>query len=283
MLMRRIVSFIIILSTCWSINSRAQSREMGIMVGVMGYKGDLDQTMYDTRFIDPAIGILYRRSYSNHWAFKAGINYGHVRASDEKAEDEWSKNRNLNFRSHILELTGQFEFNFFPYQTASPYSKMSPFLLCGFSIFHFNPKAKLDDEWIALQPLGTEGQGTELYPNRDPYRRLSATFVFGGGVKFKIMRRFGVSIESGVRRTYTDYLDDVSSTYADPLAIRKEYGKTAEFLSDRSINQAPGGNIGRQRGDTKHRDWYVFTGVQFTYTLSKKYIDNCQPFRIKLW
>jgi hypothetical protein len=239
--------------------------------------------MYDTRFVDPAIGILYRRSYSNHWAFKAAFNYGHVRASDEEAEDFDSRNRNLNFRSRIIELSGQFEFNFFPYQTASPYTTMSPYLLCGLSVFHFNPKAEIDDEWVELQPLGTEGQGTDLYPDRDPYKRINAAFVFGGGMKFKLMRRFGVTIESGVRRTYTDYLDDVSSTYADPLAIRREYGKTAEFLSDRSLNQAPGGNIGRQRGDTKHRDWYVFTGIQITYTLSKKYIDNCQPFRIKLW
>ena len=71
--------------------------------------------------------------------------------------------------------------------------------------------------------------------------------------------------------------------YADPKSILVEYGKTAALLSDRSLNQAPGGNIGRQRGDTKRRDFYVFTGVQLTYTLSKKYIDACQPFRIKLW
>lgn len=281
--MRKIVPLLVIICSLLPLVNQAQSREMGIMVGVMGYKGDLDPNMYDTRFIDPAIGILYRRSYSNHWAFKAAINYGRVRASDAKAEDEWSKNRNLNFRSSILEGTMQVEFNFFPYQTASPFAKFSPYLLCGVTVFRFNPKAKLDDEWIALQPLGTEGQGTAANPDKDPYKRTNAAFTFGGGIKFKIMRRFGLTIESGVRRTYTDYLDDVSTVYADPLAIRKEYGKTAELLSDRSFDQAPGGNIGRQRGDTQHRDWYVFTGVQLTYTLSKKYIDSCQPFRIKLW
>lgn len=282
MIMKRTLCLLFLLSACWPILSYSQSREMGVMVGVMGYKGDLDPAMYDTRFIDPAIGILYRRSYSNHWAFTGSLNYGHVRAEDAKADDAWSQNRNLNFRSHIIDLSGQFEFNFFPYQTASPFSKMTPYLLCGFSIFHFNPKAEIDGDWVELQPLGTEGQGTES-SNKNLYSRTSAAFLFGGGFKFKIHRRFGVTIESGVRRTYTDYLDDVSSTYADPLAIRKEYGKTAEFLSDRSINQATGGNIGRQRGDTQHRDWYVFTGVQITYTLSKKYIDNCRPFRIKLW
>jgi hypothetical protein len=71
--------------------------------------------------------------------------------------------------------------------------------------------------------------------------------------------------------------------YADPKAIRKEYGKVAEELSDPSFEQADGGNIGRQRGDTAQRDWFVFTGIQISYTLSKYYIDSCRPFRIKLW
>ncbi len=261
----------------------SQSREMGIMLGVMGYKGDLNPTMYSTRTIDPAIGIIYRRSYSNHWAFKAGINYGHIHADDADADDQWSNNRNLMFKSHIIELTGQFEFNFLPYQTANPATRFTPFLLGGLSIFHFNPKTLYKGDWVELQPLGTEGQGTTSNSDRKKYKRTSAAITFGGGFKFKIAKRFGLTIESGVRRTYTDYLDDVSTTYSDPLAIRKENGKTAAILSDRSIERSPGGDIGRQRGDKAKRDWYVFTGVQLTYTLSKRYIDSCRPFRLKLW
>ncbi|MFN0189188.1 MAG: DUF6089 family protein [Bacteroidia bacterium] len=279
--MRPIVSlFLIILA--FPFISHSQSRELGIMVGVMGYRGDLDKNMYDTRFLEPGISAIYRRSYSNHWAFKAGLLYGHVKADDSKADDFYSQNRNLNFRSHIIELSGQFEFNFFPYQTANPNSTFSPYLLCGLSVFHFNPKTKINDDWIELQPLGTEGQGTDA-SNKNPYKRTNLAFTFGGGFKFKIGRRFGLTLESGVRQTYTDYLDDVSTVYADPKSILVEYGKTAALLSDRSLNQAPGGNIGRQRGDKQRRDFYVFTGVQLTYTLSKKYIDACQPFRIKLW
>lgn len=277
---RSLLLFILLSISC--LQGYSQSREAGFIIGVMGYKGDLDPTMYDTRFLDPGIGVLYRRSYSNHWAFKAGINYGHIHASDSKSDNEWSKNRNLSFRSHIIELTTQFEFNFFPYQTASPFAKWSPYLMTGLAVFHFNPKAELNGEWVALQPLGTEGQGL-AGSARNPYHRITAAFVFGGGIKFKIARRFGVTIESGVRQVYTDYLDDVSSVYADPIAIRKENGREAEYLSDPSFNSAPGGNVGRQRGDRSHKDFYVFTGVQVTYTLSKKYIDSCRPFRIKLW
>lgn len=260
----------------------AQSREMGIMVGVMGYKGDLNPVMYNSKTFQPAIGIVYRRAYSNHWAFKAGFNYGHVQADDADAKDDYSKNRNLMFRSPIVELTGQFEFNFFPYQTSNSYTKASPYIFVGLTAFRFNPKALYDGEWVALQPLGTEGQGTNAN-GKKPYSRTSAAFTYGGGFKFKLGRRFGVVLETGIRKTYTDYLDDVSKVYADPKLIRFEYGKKAAELSDRSFDQAPGGNIGRQRGNSRTRDFYMFTGVQITYTLSRKYMDSCRPFRIKLW
>lgn len=260
----------------------AQSRELGVMVGVMHYKGDLNPNMYNMRFIDPALGIVYRRSYSNHWAFKSGLNYGHIEADDASSDNQWNRNRNLSFRSHIIEFTNQFEFNFLPYQTANPNTYFTPYFFGGLTIFHFNPKTMYNGDWVLLQPIGTEGQGTPGN-SRGLYKRTSAALTFGGGFKFKIGRRFGLTIESGVRRAYTDYLDDVSKTYADPNAIRKEYGKTAAALSDRSLEKAPGGNVGRQRGQETKKDWYAFTGVQLTYTLSKKYIDACRPFRIKLW
>ena len=105
---------------------------------------------------------------------------------------------------------------------------------------------------------------------------------FGGGIKLKLKKRLGLQFEVGVRKTYTDYLDDVSTTYADQLEIRKEYGKIAGQLSDRSLEKAQGGNTGHQRGNSTDKDWYYFAGIQLNYTLSKKYIDSCSPFKIKM-
>src|SRR5256885_10083 len=103
-----------------SFNSIAQSREMGLMVGVMSYKGDLNPVMFSDKFLHPAAGIVYRRYYNNHWAFRAGLNFGRISADDAMAQDSFSINRNLSFRSGIIELQGGYEFNFFPYQTANP-------------------------------------------------------------------------------------------------------------------------------------------------------------------
>ena len=275
---------IILIAICFFLNSVptcAQSREMGIMVGVMSYKGDLNPQMFTDKFLHPGIGFVYRRCYDNHWAFRGGFNIGHISADDAMAKDSFSINRNLSFRSHIIELQGGYEFNFFPYQTANPATFITPYLFISLAVFHFNPKAELNGKWYDLQPLGTEGQGTEQYPNRKPYSRTSISMPFGGGLKFKITSRIGGVLEVGVRRCWVDYLDDVSKTYADPSTIRKEYGKVAVLLADRSIHK---GNpeIGRQRGDNSNKDWYMFSGVQICYTLSKKYIDSCHPFQIKL-
>ena len=280
---RKIVFSILIINSLLASISLGQSREMGIMLGVMNYKGDLQKATFADQNNLPGFGFLYRRSYSNHWAFKTAISYGHIKADDAQSDDPFCKNRNLNFKTTILEGTGQFEFNFFPYQTANPSTLFTPYMSVGLSIFRFNPKAYYNGGYIDLQPLGTEGQGTSANPDKDLYKRTNLAFVFGGGFKWKIGRRWSVVLESVVRKTYTDYLDDVSGVYADPNTIRVEYGKTAYYLSDRSIVKNKAGNIGRQRGDNTNRDWYHFTGVQFTYTLSKHYIDQCRPFRIKLW
>ena len=261
--------------------ANSQSREMGLMVGAMGYKGDLNPVMFSDKFLHPGVGIIYRVCYNNHWSFRGALSYGRISADDKLATDSFSVNRNLSFRSDIIELQGGYEFNFFPYQTANPASFISPYLFITLAVFHFNPKAAYNGQWYALQPLGTEGQGTEKYAGRRPYARTGVCMPFGGGIKFKISKRLCGVVEVGVRRTWTDYLDDVSTTYADPSSIRKEYGKTAVALSDRSLDKGTT-EIGRQRGDSNNKDWYMFSGVQICYTLSKKYIDSCRPFRIKL-
>src|SRR5438132_13554523 len=94
-----------------SFNSMAQSREMGLMVGVMSYKGDLNPVMFSDKFLHPAAGIIYRRYYNNHWAFRAALNFGRISADDAQAADSFSINRNLSFRSNIIELQGGYEFN----------------------------------------------------------------------------------------------------------------------------------------------------------------------------
>jgi hypothetical protein len=278
-LIQRIFLFLLIVCP---FSGSAQSSEIGLFLGTTTYKGEINPSLFTTRLLSPAIGVLYRKNMNNHWAHRFGLNYGRVAADDALSDDDFKKTRNLSFRSNIFDLHYYLEFNFFPYQIANSKTTWSPFIFVGINGFLFNPQAEYNGEWYSLQPLGTEGQGTSAYSDRTPYKRLQVAIPFGGGVKFKLSRRFGMSIEAGARRLYTDYLDDVSTTYADPLVLEAANGQIAAILADRSLSAVNPDHEGRQRGNASDNDWYMYSGITINYTLSKRYNDNCTPFKGKL-
>jgi hypothetical protein len=259
-----------------------QSAEAGLMLGISSYKGDLNKSLFNPAMFHPALGLMYRKCINNHWAYKVNLNVGSIAADDANSNDDFQKQRNLNFRSHLIELSYQFEFNFFSFQTANPETRASPYIFIGLSLFHFNPRTTIDGEDIELQPLSTEGQGTGAYPDRKPYKRLNVAIPLGGGVKVRLSNRFGLSAEVGARRTYTDYLDDVSQTYADKNVLRATHGDISALASDRSVNQNNNFNMDRQRGNASDKDWYMFAGVTINFTLRKDYNDLCKPYKTKL-
>jgi hypothetical protein len=111
---------------------------------------------------------------------------------------------------------------------------------------------------------------------------VQVCLVLGGGFKFKLNKRFSLSIEAGARRTYTDYLDDISTTYASKPILAATYGPDAVILSDRSPLSATDYNNKRQRGNASDQDWYMFAGATLSWTLSGKYGNRCKPFDSKL-
>jgi len=122
-----------------------------------------------------------------------------------------------------------------------------------------------------LQPLGTEGQGYPEYPDRKKYKLTSTAFSVGGGMKYRLNKNWIFWCEAVNRNTHTDYLDDVSSTYADPLVLLNEGGPLVEALADRSVELGgePVGLSGKQRGDARRRDDYLIFNIGFSFTIVK--------------
>lgn len=252
------------------------------MLGVSSYKGDLNQSLFNPDFFHLSGGGFLRKNFNSHWSFRLNVQAGTISADDALSDNAFQNMRNLHFRSRVLEAAGIFEFNFFPFQLAkSSSSNMTPYVLSGIAVMNFDPKAEVNSEWVKLQPLGTEGQGTNAYPDRKKYKRAQVTIPVGGGFKFKLSNRFGLGIEAAARRTFTDYLDDVSTTYADPAVLAAENGALSAFLSDRSLDRSED-HTGKNRGTYTDEDWYMFAGVYLSFTLSKKYGDVCKPFEGKL-
>ena len=136
------------------------------------------------------------------------------------------------------------------------------------SIFYFNPQTTLNGETYDLQPLGTEGQfqGNE-------YLLTQPAIAFGGGFKIDISYDWSINLELSARRLFTDYLDDVSTTYPDFDDLEEARGDIAVQLSDRSLNGIS--EPGRQRGNSQDRDMYFFVGFTLAYNFAQV---NCPYF-----
>lgn len=246
--------------------------EMGFSIGGMNYLGDLnDQSMFGT--VSLAGGLMARCNLDSRWAISIGGNYGHVSGGNPDVDAL----RNLSFRSYIAEGFIRAEFNFLPYGLGSGTLKRStPYLFCGIGFFKFNPQAQYinasdgTSEWYDLQPLGTEGQGSSAYPDRAKYQLIDVCMPFGLGYRWRISPGLHLTAEYGWRKTWTDYLDDVSTTYVGSSVLLGPGGggSIAAQLADRSGEVIPGyvNSPGIKRGDDSLTDWYSYFSVTLSFS-----------------
>lgn len=261
----------ILLALCGSLALSAQkTNEIGIFLGGSYYIGELNPTGHLNSLTRPAAGIVYRHNIGYRVSFAGSALFGSVQGIDARTSSYEQQQRNLSFRSRIYELAARTEFNFIEYKIGDDKHQFTPFLFLGISVFNFNPKASYGNQWVALQPLKTEGQGKG-------YMRTQIAIPFGAGFKMNLAKRIGLVIEWGMRKTFTDYLDDVSTTYANPADLAAN-GPASVALADRSLG-ATGDNTGRQRGNPRNKDWYCFTGLTLTFQLSDK-PKSCSAYGI---
>lgn len=240
-------------------NGLAQTWEVGLHLGASNYLGDLAPRLVlgETREM---LGIQVKKNYSGYFSLAGNLVYGQISGNDQNFEQ--NAIRNLSFRSRVIELSLQYEFNFQKYLIGLRSKNFSPYTFIGAGAFFHNPQAQYQGEWYNLRPLGTEGQ---FSGGADKYYNFAACIPMGGGFKWQIARRLNLTAYTGFRFTYTDYLDDVSTNYHDPDAIASNGGSVAAALADRSIDfqNAPG----KERGNASNNDWYMFTGFTISYML----------------
>lgn len=151
--------------------------------------------------------------------------------------------------------------------------RVSPYLMTGIALYDFNPFTKdKDGNKIMLSELSTEGQG--FFDGRKDYKLRQYSIPIGGGIQWAINDNKRIGIVLGFRKTFTDYLDDVSTTYVDELVLAANRGQKAANIAYRG-DEVPGGSStypagGTQRGNPKTKDWYYFTGITFRIRLTPK-------------
>jgi hypothetical protein len=235
----------------------------------------------------------YRHCFLQNLYGRADFAYGRVSGNDNLTKEAFRNNRNLNFRSDIFEVDLMAElwiklhmkkghqYNLKRVDAVSgPWNMRGMYMTIfgGVGFFHFNPKANFQGQWIALNPLRTEGQGLPNGPS--PYRLNQFNIPVGMSLMFRLDKQWSFGIELTYRYTFTDYIDDTSTNYYDPATIAASntngQGEIAAYLSDPSLGVANGGlgnyvtAPGQQRGDPTDRDGYMYALLKVDYWVMNK-------------
>jgi hypothetical protein len=274
--MKRLTAVFVVAISFFTTNIRAQEPivqegEFGIGIGAAHYFGDLNTR---ARLNRPKIaaGIFFRKNFGNYIAARIVANYAQLGYSDiYNTHNEFMLRRNLSFNTNVWELSLRGDFNFFRFLPGDPEFNFTPYVSLGIGVFSYDPYAYLQGQKYFLRPLGTEGQGSSLYPDRKPYSSMAICFPVGVGIKYAFNERFNIGLEITHRFTTTDYLDDVSKTYVDPAVfppLPDGSPSPGALLSDRSYELGtPIGIKGRQRGVETNKDQFITAMIYFSFNL----------------
>ena len=241
--------------------------QLGIYGGIANYQGDLVDKLYKNS--NGVFGLTVGYPITDRLNLRAGVSFTKLNGADSLSKQQDLILRNLSFQTSLTEFSLVGEYNTFDIDSKS----WSPYLFAVLAVFHFNPYTLDQGNKVFLKPLSTEGQGVAGYPDSKPYALTQLALPFGAGVKYNISDRIRIALELGMRKLFTDYIDDVSGNYADPNDLFLAKGQQSVDLSYRG-DEIPGGDPnypvkGLTRGSPKNKDFYYFTGIHLVFNLSE--------------
>lgn len=226
----------------------------------------------DVSALRPSSGAALRANIINEISLRMNYTYALVHGNDSYSGDLGRRQRNLSFRSNIHEVSLIVEYS--PYNFARLLGRGSGLLdfyvFGGYGLFRFNPKAKLNTKWYELQPLSTEGQGVTT--NTKPYKLTQPILPLGFGWRKSWKNNWVIGLEFSFRRSYIDYIDDVSGQYPDVEQLRIAKGDVAAKLSDRNTNQKA--RPGTFRGNPDNNDNYSLIQFSMSRKLGAKKLSE---------
>ena len=253
------------------LNHRFSQQEISLFLGTSFFHGDVGYNSLQFGNIDklflnskPAWGLSFRNNFNERFSINLSFKKGVISAYDNQSEDLFLVNRNLDFQSKISQLSTSVEFNFSHYKIGSNRFNKTLYVFTGISGFKFNPQGLSEDNtWVDLQPLGTEGQGSIVYPDREKYSLFEIGIPIGIGYKININKNIALNFSWSGTMTFTDYIDDVSTEYVNPNIL----SPLGEEMVDKSIF---GFENGFQRGNSQNNDKFGFVGINIVYKIPRK-------------
>ncbi len=251
--------------------SFGQNFHFSARLGIATYNGDLKAnslSLSQSRFMG-SLGVRY--DLTEHLAVRSYLSLGGLKADDKKGTDGM-KLRNLNFKTGLFEWETGLHYSILNLN----YHWWTPYVAVGIGLFHFNPKTTDENgNEVELQPLATEGQG--IVNGVKSYKLTQLNIPLAIGVERMLNEDMRVGLEIGYRKTFTDYLDDASTTYIDPAlfynylppvqaAIAQQLYFRRNELNPADVQPIPG----EQRGDPKDNDAYFTIHAKIGFVLGRR-------------
>jgi len=284
---------------------KTHRQEVEFGLGISNFLGELggrnqigspfvwDLELSQTR---PAASLAYRYFLARKQALRMRLTYGVLAGNDNLTTEPYRMTRNLNFKSDVIELSLVYEIHLYKEELGHVYdlrgvkgtksSRVGLYFFGGIGGFYFDPRAQFNNQWVRLKPLGTEGQG--LPGGAEEYKNIQLCIPMGIGLRRAFTKQWSGGIEIQYTKTFTDYIDDVSTKYYDKELIRAANGDVAAFLSDPSLESGPlvengiySTETGMQRGDETDLDAYLFVKLTADWKLYK-YKSGSKKYRTRI-
>lgn len=250
----------------WVLEGGIQLAAVNCLTDIGGSHGGGKKFLADCNWnqTKPGFGLTVDAIYQSWISIGFQANFLRISGDDallsgRAGEAQYRFRRNLRFRTQLAECTLRSDCYLWTLLHRSDDPPVcSPFVSLGIGGFYYNPQASMNNTWVDLRPLHTEGQGFAVYPNRSPYAAWTWCVPVGLGIRYDAGKAITAKFNLLYRFTGTDYLDDVSTAYIDPKWFDKYLGpveaKKARELADRSIGFS--NTEGSIRGNPANRDAY---------------------------
>ncbi len=279
---------------------KRQRVEYSFGLGATNFLGDLGgRNQEGTNFVQDfelkatryAASLGYRYQIGRDFYLKGNFIYAKVSGADNLTEEPARAARKLNFKSNMLELSGQIEYMLIKQKSGHLYKlrgvrgkswfRFEVYALAGVGALWYDPKGELNGKWYRLAPLNTEGH--RLVDGPKDYSQFTMVVPYGIGIRRSLgggarSRHFGswsISLELTMRKTFSDYIDDVSDVYydSDGTGVTGVEGVSEEsiYFSDPSGLYVDGQyGTPQQRGDASDKDAYMLGIISIKYKPARK-------------
>jgi hypothetical protein len=193
-------SLLIFIGLSVLIQASAQKSEIGVGFGTFNYTGDLARS-YNFLNSKPAATVFYRSNASKITSFRVSMTGGKLGATDKRqTKDPFTAKRNASFNIFVYEASTVMEYHFLDWRSDKHMLRYTPYMFGGLALF------------------GMAGAPN----NGNRYSNIQGAVPFGIGFKYVINPNWYIAAEFGARKTFFDYLDNVSG--GDPRFKNYRFG-----------------------------------------------------------